>query len=56
MALSILGMKPVIIKYPNHEEYEMILEWLGGEFDPEYFDVEEVSFDDPDIYLKMALG
>jgi hypothetical protein len=36
-----------IIKDPHHKEYEMILEWQGGEFDPEYFDVEEVSFDDP---------
>lgn len=34
----------------------MIFEWLGGEFDPEHFDVEEVRFADPDIYLKMALG
>jgi hypothetical protein len=45
-----------IIKNPKHEGYEVILEWLGGEFDPEYFEVEEVSFDDPDNYLKMALG
>ncbi len=41
-----------IIKNPNHEEYEEMLEWLGGEFDPEHFDVEEVSFDDPDKRRK----
>ena len=45
-----------IIRNPKHDEYEEMLEWLGGEFDPEYFDVEEVSFYDPDKYLKDALG
>ncbi|MCK4732574.1 MAG: plasmid pRiA4b ORF-3 family protein [Methanophagales archaeon] len=45
-----------IIRNPKHEEYEEMLEWLGGEFDPEYFDVEEVSFYDHDKYLKDALG
>ena len=44
-----------IIRNPKHEEYEEMLEWLGGEFDPEYFDVEEVSFYNPDKYLKDAL-
>ncbi|MFQ5794054.1 MAG: plasmid pRiA4b ORF-3 family protein [Candidatus Bipolaricaulia bacterium] len=44
------------IKNPNHEEYEEMLEWLGGEFDPEHFDVKEVSFDDPDKRRKMAFG
>ena len=41
-----------IIKNPEHEEHEEMLEWLGGEFDPEDFDVEEVSFDDPDKRRK----
>ncbi|KAF5436377.1 pRiA4b ORF-3-like protein [Candidatus Methanophagaceae archaeon] len=45
-----------IIRNPKHDEYEEMLEWLGGEFDPEYFDVEEVIFYDPDKYLKDALG
>ncbi|MGB7534069.1 MAG: plasmid pRiA4b ORF-3 family protein [Halobacteriota archaeon] len=45
-----------IIRNPEHEEYEEMLEWLGGEFDPEDFDVEEVSFADPDKRRKMALG
>jgi len=31
-------------------------EWLGGEFDPEDFDVGEVSFADPDKRRKMAFG
>jgi hypothetical protein len=45
-----------IIANPNHEEYEGMLRWLGGEFDPEHFDIKEVCFDDPDKRLKMAFG
>ncbi|MBE0428108.1 MAG: plasmid pRiA4b ORF-3 family protein [Nitrospirae bacterium] len=44
-----------IIKNPGHEEYEEMLEWAGGEFDPEHFDCEEVSFNDPGKRLKMML-
>ncbi len=43
-----------IINNPDHEEYEETLEWVGGAFDPEYFDVEEVGFDDPDERWKIA--
>jgi hypothetical protein len=32
-----------IIKNPKHPEYEDMMEWLGGEFDPEHFSVEEVN-------------
>ncbi|MCL5985460.1 MAG: plasmid pRiA4b ORF-3 family protein [Actinobacteria bacterium] len=39
---------------PSHEEHEEILEWAGGEFDPEYFDVNEVIFSDPDERRKLA--
>jgi len=45
-----------IIRNPNHEEYEEMREWVGGEFDPEHFDVKEVSFDDPDKRRKIAFG
>ncbi len=45
-----------IIKDPRHEEYEEMMEWLGGDFDPEHFDVNEVSFDDPDRRRKFAFG
>jgi len=31
------------INDPKHEEHEMYLEWIGGEFDPEAFDLEEVN-------------
>ena len=32
-----------ILKKPDHEEYESYLEWLGGKFDPEYFNIDEVN-------------
>jgi hypothetical protein len=43
-----------IIKNPKHKEYEEMLEWAGGEFDPEQFDCEEIIFMDPAKRLKMA--
>lgn len=32
-----------VLRDPKHEEYEETLEWLGGPFDPEAFDVNEVN-------------
>ena len=32
-----------ILKHPDHEEYEEYIEWLGGEFDPKYFDKDEIN-------------
>ena len=44
-----------ITKDHRHEEYEETLEWLGGDdFDPEYFDVNEVNFRDPDKRFRMG--
>ena len=31
------------IRDPNHEEHDMYLEWMGDEFDPEAFDLDEVN-------------
>ena len=45
-----------IINNPEHEEYEEMMEWLGGKFDPEHFDTVEVGFDDPDKRRKFAFG
>jgi len=45
-----------IINNPEHEEYEESIEWSGGAFDPECFDVEEVSFDDPHERWKIAFN
>jgi len=32
-----------ILKNPEDEQYEDMLDWLGGEFDPEEFDIEETN-------------
>jgi hypothetical protein len=45
----------IILRNPKHKEYEDMLEWAGGEFDPEFFDPEEVMFDDPAKRRKMAM-
>ena len=34
-----------IISDPKHPEHEDILEWLGGGFDPDEFDLEEINGD-----------
>ncbi|MDZ7757973.1 plasmid pRiA4b ORF-3 family protein [Rhodohalobacter sp.] len=28
---------------PSHPEHEMYKEWIGGQYDPEYFDLDEVN-------------
>lgn len=43
-----------ILKNPKHEEHEEMLGWLGGEYDPEYFDANEVEFIDPDEELEFV--
>jgi len=32
------------IQDPDHDEHDEMLEWVGGEFDPEEFDPDEVNF------------
>lgn len=32
-----------IIQDPEHEEYEEQIEWLGDNFDPEYFNLDEIN-------------
>jgi hypothetical protein len=32
-----------VIKDPKDDEYESMMEWLGGNFDPEHFDLEEIN-------------
>ncbi len=32
-----------ILKQPDHEEYEEYVEWLGEEYDPKYFDKNEIN-------------
>jgi hypothetical protein len=31
------------IRDPEHEQHEELTEWIGGDFDPEKFDIEEVN-------------
>jgi hypothetical protein len=31
------------IKNPDDEEYEEMMEWLGGDFDPEAFDLDSID-------------
>ncbi len=33
------------IKNPKHPEHESMLEWIGGEFDPEEFDLDGINHD-----------
>lgn len=44
------------IRDPAHELHEDMLDWIGGEFDPEDFDANEVKFDDPAKRYKLAFG
>lgn len=43
-----------IIANHDDERYEEMLEWLGEDFDPEYFDVTEITFSDPQKRWDMA--
>ena len=45
-----------IISDKNHEEYEEMIEWLGGGFDPENFDPKSVGFTDPEKRWKFAFS
>jgi hypothetical protein len=31
------------IKDPNHDEHRAMLDWVGGQFDPEAFDLDEIN-------------
>ena len=44
-----------IIKDPKHDQHEEMMEWIGGEFNPEDFDPEEVEFDNPKERLDDLL-
>jgi hypothetical protein len=45
-----------IIGDPDHEEHEEMSVWIGGDFDPEHFDMKEVCFHDPAKRRKNAFG
>ena len=41
---------------PEHDAHEAMVEWVGGEFDPAYFKVNEVNFDDPKSRLDLLFA
>jgi hypothetical protein len=41
---------------PNHERHEELLNWIGGDFDPESFDIKDIVFDNPKKRLKYILS
>lgn len=41
---------------PTHEQHEDLLTWVGGNFQPEFFDPNKVRFDDPKKRWKYAFG
>jgi hypothetical protein len=43
-----------IIADPTDEEYESMMEWLGGSFDPSSFSPRRVRFDDPKKRWRIA--
>jgi hypothetical protein len=45
-----------VISHPGHKQHDEMITWVGGHFDPEHFDIEEVGFDDPVERKKMAFG
>lgn len=44
-----------VINDPENEDYEDMMAWLGGEFDPNKFEPEKVHFDSPKKRLKKML-
>ncbi len=42
-----------VLSDPQNEEYDEMIEWLGGEFNPDIFDPKAVSFDDPKERFKL---
>jgi hypothetical protein len=44
-----------VMRDPTHEEYESMIVWLGGRFDPDKFDPKRVKFDDPARRYRLAI-
>jgi len=41
-----------ILKNPKHEEYDEMIDWIGKDFDPDEFHVDDIVFDDPKRRFK----
>jgi len=44
-----------IMSDPDHEDHELMRNWVGGDFDPKHFDKKKVIFDDPEERLDNLL-
>ena len=44
------------IMNPKNPQHEEMLDWVGGNFDPESFDAKDVVFDNPKKRLKYAMS
>ena len=44
-----------VFKNPKTKRYKEMFDWLGGKYDPEYFDPNEIKFDNPAKRLKELL-
>lgn len=40
---------------PDHAEHDEMKAWIGGDFDPEYFDCRDVEFENPKTRLKRIV-
>ncbi len=40
---------------PNHKRHKELSDWVGGDFDPECFDINDIVFDNPKERLENAL-
>ncbi len=45
-----------VIADPSDEEYESMMDWLGGEYDPEAFEPAQVRFDNPKKRWDIAFA
>ncbi|MCK8826089.1 plasmid pRiA4b ORF-3 family protein [Fuchsiella alkaliacetigena] len=46
-----------VLTDPEHDDYEDMKSWVGSNYDPDYFKVEEVEFDDQERRLsRLKLG
>lgn len=44
------------VKYQNAVDHDELLQWVGGWFDPDWFDLSLVRFEDPDLRWDIAYG
>ena len=42
------------VKYQNAVDHDELLQWVGGWFDPDWFDLSLVRFEDPDLRWDIA--